>query len=228
MQMTFVKSRGQVQLALMLILAAMLAFSPACKSKKKLLAEKQARELVELTARTNRAVSELRALQVNNALDPDEKERRLNALRDRYGDLKDPRVLELFEQIEADIARARQQEADEVKAQTEAEAAAAEAQAQEEARRPTLSRSLGNISSASTRGEANNRIQETLKMFASENVPVLVVISEVNGMVDYDKPTTILKYLNYLKDTRNNPNRIRNIEFNPDGKIVELELEKIQ
>jgi hypothetical protein len=214
------------QVFALLMLALVLVSSPACKSKKKLLAEQQAREQAELAARTDRAISELRGLKANMALDPDEKERRLMVLKDRYGDLKDSTVLELFEDITTDIAKAREKQVREEAEATAQAAAEAEAQAELKANKPKLITAFSGISSASTRGEANNRIQEALTMFASPNVPVLVVISEVGGMVDYDKPTTIEKYLNYLKDTRNNTNVVKNVELDANGKIVELELVK--
>ncbi len=69
-------------------------------------------------------------------------------------------------------------------------------------------------------------INQALKMFASESVPVLIIISEEGGMVDYDEPTTILKYLQYLDDTKNNSNRIQSFKVNDDGLITELELIK--
>lgn len=217
---------SRLHLSFLLILVLMLVSSPACKSKKKLLAEQQARELAEQTARTDRAISELKALKVNNALDPDEKERRLFALKDRYGDLKDPMVLSLFEQIAADIAKARTNAKAADQLAKEEAAAAAKEKAELEARKPRLSTSFAGIAGASTRGEANAKIQETLSLFASPTVPVLIVINESNGIVDYDKPTTIANYLNYLKDTGANNNSIKNVELNSAGKIIELELIK--
>jgi hypothetical protein len=69
-------------------------------------------------------------------------------------------------------------------------------------------------------------INQALKMFVSESVPVLIIISQEGAMVDYDEPTTIRKYLEYLDDTKNNSNRINSIKVNPEGLITELELIK--
>jgi len=55
---------------------------------------------------------------------------------------------------------------------------------------------------------------------------VLIVISEENGQKDYDRPTTIRDYLNYLKDQKKNFNKISNIQFDGSGRITELELTK--
>jgi len=73
---------------------------------------------------------------------------------------------------------------------------------------------------------ANSRINETLKFFASPDVPVLIIIYQEGDTKDYDKPTTIKKYLEYLKDQGKNPNKVNNVQYNDNGKISELELLK--
>ena len=52
------------------------------------------------------------------------------------------------------------------------------------------------------------------------------MISESNGQKDYDRPTTIRDYLNYLKDQKKNMNQISNLQFDSAGKITEMELKK--
>ena len=78
----------------------------------------------------------------------------------------------------------------------------------------------GNVASS------NSSINEALTLFSSPDTPVLIVISEQGGQKDYDRPTTIRQYLNYLKDTRNNSNSITNLQFDNSGKITEVELRK--
>ena len=46
-------------------------------------------------------------------------------------------------------------------------------------------------------------------------------------MKDYDRPTTIEKYLNYLKDRKAYKAEVENIVYDDYGKIKELELRKI-
>ena len=82
------------------------------------------------------------------------------------------------------------------------------------------------IASSPSTSAANSSINEALTLFASGETPVLIVISEEGGQKDYDKPTTIKAYLNYLKDQRKNPNRVGNVQFNDAGRIKELELLK--
>ncbi|MBM3405678.1 MAG: hypothetical protein FJY10_12420 [Bacteroidetes bacterium] len=72
----------------------------------------------------------------------------------------------------------------------------------------------------------NNKITEVLGLFASGDVPVLIIINKRGTIIDYDKPTTIRNYLNYLKDVKGNPNLTEKIKVNESGKVTELELIK--
>jgi hypothetical protein len=71
-------------------------------------------------------------------------------------------------------------------------------------------------------------INESLGLFSSPDAPVLIIISKSGSIVDYDRPTTIRNYLNYLKDTKNNINRVEKISYDDKGKIKELELYKMK
>jgi hypothetical protein len=65
-----------------------------------------------------------------------------------------------------------------------------------------------------------------LQLFANDNAPVLIIISRSGNVVDYDRPTTIRKYLEYIKDQKVVRNKVENVVYNADGKITELELIK--
>jgi hypothetical protein len=82
------------------------------------------------------------------------------------------------------------------------------------------------IANAGNTTSANTSINEALTMFASPNTPVLIVISEEGGVKDYDRPTTIKDYLNYLKDQKKSLNAITDMKTDGSGKITELELRK--
>jgi hypothetical protein len=82
------------------------------------------------------------------------------------------------------------------------------------------------IGSASSVSAANSSINEALTLFASGETPVLIVISESGGQKDYDRPTTIKDYLNYLKDQKKQADKIGNLQFDGSGKITEVELIK--
>jgi hypothetical protein len=73
---------------------------------------------------------------------------------------------------------------------------------------------------------ADTHINDALRFFASPDVPVLIIIYMEGNMKDYDKPTTIKKYLEYIKDQGKNLNEIYNVVFDKNGKITEIELIK--
>jgi hypothetical protein len=89
-----------------------------------------------------------------------------------------------------------------------------------------ISKYFSAISNASSIPEANSNINEALSMFSSSEAVVLIAIYQGEGQVDYDEPTTIAKYLNYLKDQKKNPNRVQDIVFDQNGKVKELVLRK--
>lgn len=82
------------------------------------------------------------------------------------------------------------------------------------------------IANADNITSANTSIDEALYMFTSPQAPVLIVISEEGGQKDYDRPTSIRAYLNYLKDQKKNINRIEHVKMDDAGKITEVELKK--
>jgi hypothetical protein len=82
------------------------------------------------------------------------------------------------------------------------------------------------VAAAGSVSMANQSIQEVLGMFSNQDTPVLIVIHEENGIKDYDEPTTIKKYLDYLKDTKKNLNFISDIRMDSNGKVSELELRR--
>jgi hypothetical protein len=75
--------------------------------------------------------------------------------------------------------------------------------------------------------QANATIAKTLPLFVSEKAPVLIIIYREKGKADdFDEPTTIIRYLNLLKDTKANRNNIDAIKTDSRGKITELDLIK--
>lgn len=133
--------------------------------------------------------------------------------------------------IELEAALRKQQEEEAARKEAE-ERARREAELKREAEekviapRTRLGQYFEAISTASNVASANNSISEALTMFATPDTPVLIVISEYNGTKDYDKPTTIVKYLNYLKDQKKNINAISELKVDASGKITEVELRK--
>lgn len=125
----------------------------------------------------------------------------------------------------------RKQKEEELKRKNEEERARMEAEASrresEAAPKLKLNEYFLAIVNSSNTNSANSNINEALGMFASSETPVLIVISEEAGKKDYDRPTTIKAYLNYLKDQKKNLNNIENLKLDGSGKITEVELRKV-
>lgn len=100
------------------------------------------------------------------------------------------------------------------------------ARSAEEIAAEKLENYFNSVAAAGNANMANQSIQETLAMFSNQETPVLIVIHEENGIKDYDEPTTIKKYLEYLKDTKKNLNYISDIRMDASGKVSELELRR--
>lgn len=85
---------------------------------------------------------------------------------------------------------------------------------------------IANAAKTGNLTQADNTIQKTLQLFSSDDAPVLIIISREGSTVDYDKPTTIKRYLNLVKDTKASKNDIDAIMTDANGKIKELDLIK--
>ena len=129
--------------------------------------------------------------------------------------------------MEQEAALQKQREEDERK-RKEAEAANAKKQNESSstAKTAVLAKYFDAVASSTNATAANNSINEALTMFASPETPVLIIISGTGDNKDYDRPTTIQKYLNYLKDQKKNPNAVENLVVDASGKITEVELRK--
>ena len=202
---------------MMILLAAfiMLGGTTSCKSKKKL--AKEAAE-AEYKSKVEQAVKDLNAILDDETLwTLEEKEARVQTIKD--WNLQNPEVDDLISQVEKKLARERAQKDEE-------ERRAAEEREKANAADVVLGRNFNSIANASSTSQANRVINETLGLFESPNVPVLIIIKQNAGFNDYDRPTTIEKYLNYVKDQKKATEKVHEIKYNSNGKINELELIK--
>jgi hypothetical protein len=190
----------------------------SCKSKKKLAKEKEA---AEYAAKVNTAKTTLLdILNDNTTMSLAEKEAAVKAIKDM--NLGDPEIDELIRQAEEKLAKERA--ALNVKPTETVKPDNTAMQQQQSA--ASLSSTFAAIANSTSVSQANMQIAETLKLFSSPDAPVLIIISKEGEKVDYDRPTTIKNYLNYLKDTKNNINKVDKITYDGAGKIKELELIK--
>lgn len=205
---------------MLVMLAAFITIggTTSCKSKKRL--AKEAAE-AEYKAKVAEAVRDLTAILNDEVVwTLEEKENRVQTIKD--WNLQNAEVDDLLFQVEKKLARERAQA--EQKAREEAEAAKAAAEAKQP--KNVLEKNFASICNASSIAQANRIISETLQLFETRNVPVLIIISQAGGFNDYDRPTTIEDYLNYIKDQKVNRNKVYNLKLNDNGKITEVELIK--
>ena len=187
----------------------------SCKSKKRL--AKEAAE-AEYKSKVEQAVTDLNAILDDETLwTLEEKEARVQTIKD--WNLQNAEVDDLLFQVEKKLARERAQKDEEERRAVEEREKANSADV-------VLGRNFNNIAKASSVSQANRVINETLDLFESPNVPVLIIIKQNAGFNDYDRPTTIEKYLNYVKDQKKATEKVFDIKYNSNGKINELELIK--
>jgi hypothetical protein len=205
-----------------ILLALTLAIGmTACKSQKKLAKEKAAAEYAASIDKAKKDLLDI--LNENTAMSLSEKEATLQSIKDK--NFNDPEIDELIRQAEQKLAKER---TDLNKKELEAKRQQEEVTLRKEMTTTTLADYFGSIANANSTSEANMFINDALGLFTSPDAPVLIIISKSEGIVDYDRPTTIKNYLNYLKDTKNNINKVEKIVYDDMGKIKELELLKMK
>ncbi|MEM1138220.1 MAG: hypothetical protein AAGI07_20500 [Bacteroidota bacterium] len=175
--------------------------------------------------RIAKAKSDLQALLNNELMPIEEKERRLDAI--KALNINDAEVQSLIVQVEEQIAKAK---AEKLRMEEEERRRKEEEQRRlrESAPAYKLNKYFNQIATSPNSDVSNTLIDQALNMFSSPDAPVLIIIAKSGDIVDYDQPTTINKYLNYLKDQKKKADNIENIVYDDNGKIKELELTKLR
>ena len=205
--------KSKITTVMMVLLAVFITLggTTSCKSKKRL--AREAAE-AEYKSKVEQAVKDLNAILDDETLwSLEEKEARVQTIKD--WNLQNAEVDDLLFQVEKKLARERAQKEEEERNKQEVQAA-----------NVTLEQNFNSIARAGSVMQANRIIDETLSAFESPNVPVLIIIKQNAGFNDYDRPTTIEKYLNYVKDQKKATEKVYDIKYNANGKINELELIK--
>lgn len=198
----------------------------SCNSKKKAQAAAEAKRKADMEAakqrKIDKAVADLRTLINDDSKSADQLQSALNEIKGRG--VKDPEVDRLIKLVEDKIADKRKAEAEEAKRLEEERKRAEEMKNNTGGEPTTVEGYFAAISNAKSTADANRLIDGALKFFSSPNADVLIIITMAGGEPDYDEPTTISKYLNYLKDQRKNLNKVYKTEKDGAGKIKLLEL----
>ena len=142
----------------------------------------------------------------------DELEKQLNAIKAKNKNLGSVDELnDLYARLEAKIASMRSGDTGDLSVKTR------------------LENNFQSIADAAKNGnltQAASVIKSTLPLFASEDTPVLIIIYKEGTNIDYDKPTTINRYLNFVKDQKASKNAVDSYLLDSNGKIKELDLIK--
>lgn len=199
-----------------------------CKKKKELAAA-QAAEAQRLADQIQEATKILNGILADKTLDNvDANYKKLNQVKEM--NLEDPGVLNLIIQVQEKLAADKAAyEAMMLEIKQEAEALRLEeaARMKVENDKKMLNQHFAALTGQKDYDKANTIISNTLPMFANKEVPVLIIIAEEGDVVDYDKPTNINDYLNYLKDRKAYKAEVDTITYDANGKISELVLRKM-
>ena len=213
---------------LICLLAVSILTNTGCRRKKKIAEERKRQEQLAQQQRDKQLeiwkleLDDIIRNPAQNMADLEAKERLLADIKSQVESqgIQDSELLNLIKQAELSIARDRdrlkpsvmEDDANDFRDITRL--------------RNQLQDMFDNIANAGSVGLANTRIDRALELFSSNSTPVLIIISQAGSKNDYDRPTTIQKYLHYLKDQEKNPNIIDNIVLDGQGKIRELQLMK--
>ena len=213
------KSSGLVLIILIGLLLS--GTNTSCKSKKKLAREQAA---AEYAAKVVQAKSDLNAMiDGTSQWSLDEQDKRLEVIRSY--NIDDPEVVSLIDKAGSVITMKRA----ELERKAEEERLR---KIEEERKKAELSKyqpiesGFDAIAGAPNMETANSKINLALQQYATPDVPVLIIISQAGGFNDYDRPTTIALFLNYLKDKKQNNYKVETVKYDSQGKITELELIK--
>ncbi len=204
---------------LLVLSLAMSSGLTSCKSKKKLAQEEAAAAQARKIAK---AKADLETVLTDDSQSLSEKEEIVKTI--KALNIDDNEVKALLAKAEDHVAQLRGAQL--AKEQAEKLARERQQRLERESGQKTLDQYFTAIANSASTDEANKLIQEALGKFASPESVVLIIIGKYGSEVDYDRPTTISKYLNYLKDQKKSTNKVENVILDANGKIKELELIK--
>lgn len=219
-------SSFRFRMVLYLLIALLAIGGTSCSSQKRL-AKKHAK--AARLAQIEQAKADLLEIINDDGRIPFEvKEKKFNDVKNL--NLDDKEVKKLLVRAEEKLAKDRveylRKKEEELKRKEEE---LREQQKREAEKRMSVARiqdALMGVATAPDLRIANSRITEALSLFASPDVPVLIIISQEGTLKDYDRPTTIGRYLEFLKDQKRFNNIVENVLYDASGRITELELRK--
>lgn len=217
-----IQSRLRFAVIMLLVVSLGTGLS-SCNNQKKLAKKKAAQELAEKTAKAKTDL--LAIINDDGKMTLEEKEFKLASV--KRMNLDNQEIKDLISQAEEKLTKERaslEQKKEEERLQREREKK--ERELREGGPYQSINASFDAVAGAGEVSSANMKIREALANFTNEDVPVLILISSDGDIKDYDRPTSIKKYLEFIKDQKKSPNKVLNAVFDSNGKIKELELIK--
>jgi len=215
-----IKNAAKIMMFLLATIIITSSFT-SCKSKKKIAREKAAAEYAMKVDQSKKDLTAM--LNGTTSWSLDEQDSRLNVIKSY--NIDDPDVVDLISKVKSKLSMDRA----EAERQAEEERLRVEEEERIKSAAPKyqgIDDQFYAIATAQSVDIANNKIDIALQQFATPDIPVLIIISQVNGYNDYDRPTTISKFLNYLKDKQGYRYEVESLKRDGLGKITELELIK--
>ncbi len=216
----FLKSTRQIAMMVLIALVS-LGGATGCKSKKNIAKDKAAAEYASKVEMAKKDLNSI--LDGTSTWSLAEKEQRFQTI--KSWNLEDTEVQSLLDKVEDKLARDRadvQRKAEEERLRKEEET-----RLKSEANKyDPIENYFKAIAASPDAVTANEKIAGAMQLFSTPDVPVLIIISQAGGFNDYDRPTTISKYLDYLKDQKTYNSRVNQVKYDANNRISELELIK--
>ena len=213
----FKQLRGLVLIVFMAFL--MVGGLSSCKSSKRLARDKAA---AQYAANVEQSKKDLTAmLNGTSNMTLDEQLKRLEVIKSY--NIDDPEVKDLIAKV-SDKLQNEKAQADRMAEEKKLQDQEAAKQEAEQAKFSILNETFRKIAEASSYDIADQEITQALTLFSTSETPVLIIINQNQGFNDYDRPTTIARFLNYVKDMKAYHYQVSSIKRDTRGKITELEL----
>jgi len=191
----------------------------SCTSAKKLARERAA---AQYAANAELSKKDLTAmLNGTSTMTLDEQLNRLEVIKSY--NIDDPQVKDLIAKV-SDKLQNEKNKADRLAEEQKLQQEEAAKQKVEQAKFSALNATFQKIADAPSYDVADQEIAQALTLFSTSETPVLIIISQNQGFNDYDRPTTIARFLNYLKDMKVYHYQVSSVKKDAQGKITELEL----
>lgn len=193
---------------------------PSCSTRNQLAKNEE----TAIKERKELAKKKLELLLTKNSMTLEEKEVELNEI--KSWNIQDQEIDELIKKVEFNLINERRIVEEEIEKKRLEDEKNENQKKHLNATKEKLTSLFKKIATTKDSVLLAGYFQESIQMFDSEQVPVLIVINDSNGHKDYDRPTTIKRYLEFIKDQNKYSDRFLNILFDGNGKITELELLK--